>query len=125
MLEPSGPEVPENETLRRAITSHDWWVAAENRISSAAFTFPVFSVDMTSLATREQTLSRFRIGAGLVEFNTGSARQLGFDARQEIDARFPDNLAHANVYCVLAKNERKRRAQQLVALTSVIRVPTF
>lgn len=125
MAELSGPEVPAGESLRRAITSRDWWVSAENRISSAAFTFPVFSVDMASLATHEQTLSRFKPGAGLVEFNAGAARQLGFDARQEIDGNFPGNLAHANVYCTLPKNERKRRAQQLVSLTTVVRVPTF
>jgi hypothetical protein len=42
MSEPErGTEVPASETLSRAITSRDWWVAAENRVSSAAFTFPV------------------------------------------------------------------------------------
>lgn len=79
---PHGPEVPENETLCRAITSRDRWFAAEQRISSAAFAFPVFSVDRLS-------------------------------------------LAHANVYCALAKNERKRRAQQLVSMTIVVCVPSF
>jgi hypothetical protein len=90
--------------LSRAITSRDWWVAAESRISSAAFAFPVFSVDMASLATPEQTLSRFRPESGLVQFNCGAARRLGFDGRQEVDTRFPENSAHANVYCDLPKN---------------------
>jgi hypothetical protein len=120
-----GAEVPPSETLSRVITSRNWWVAAENRVSSAAFAFPVFSVDMATLATPDQTLSRFAAGSGLVQFNAGAARQIGFDARQEIDARFPDNLAHANVYCDLPKSQRKRRAQQLVSLTRVIRTPTF
>jgi len=120
-----GPEVPASETLSRAITSADWWVAAESRVSSAAFAFPVFSVDMASMATPEETLNRFRLGSGLVQFNARAARQLGFDARQELDEHFPDNLAHANVYCALPKNERKRRAQQLVLLATVVRVPAF
>ena len=124
MSEPArGPQVPASEALRRAITSLDWWVAAENRVSSAAFAFPVFSVDVASLATPEQTLGRFKAGCGLVQFNSGAARQLGFDARQELDARFPENSAHANVYCDLLKNERKRRAQQLVSQTSIVRAP--
>lgn len=122
---PHGPEVPGNETLSRAITSRDWWVAAEQRVSSAAFAFPAFSVDRASLAAPEETLSRFAEGTGLVQFNAGIARQIGFDARQELDARFPENLAHANVYCALAKNERKRRAQQLVSMTIVVCAPTF
>lgn len=126
MSEPArGPQAPASETLSRAITSRDWWVAAENRVSSAAFAFPVFSVDLASLATPEQTLSRFNAGCGLVQFNAGAARQLGFDARHEIDAQFPENSAHANVYCDLAKNERKRRAQQLVSLTTIVRAPAF
>lgn len=122
---PHGPEVPGSETLSRAITSRDWWVAAEQRVSSAAFAFPVFSVDRLSLASPERTLSRFEPGTGLAQFNAGIARRIGFDARQELDERFPDNLAHANVYCVLAKNERKRRAQQLVSMTIVVCAPTF
>ncbi|HVA47033.1 MAG TPA: hypothetical protein VNH11_11760 [Pirellulales bacterium] len=120
-----GPEVPANETLSRAITSRDWWVAAENRVSSAAFAFPVFSVDVASLATSEQTLTRFRSGSGMVQFESGPARQLGFDARIERDENFPANLAHANVYCDLPKGERKRRAQQLLSLTSVVRAPAL
>lgn len=124
MSEPArGPQVPASETLSRAITSRDWWVAAENRVSSAAFAFPVFSVDIASLANPEQTLSRFKAGCGLVQFNSGAARQLGFDARQEIDSQFPENAAHANVYCDLPRNERKRRAQQLVSLATVLRAP--
>ncbi|HET6884026.1 MAG TPA: hypothetical protein VFI31_27985 [Pirellulales bacterium] len=126
MSEPArGPQVPASEALRRAITSLDWWVAAEDRVSSAAFAFPVFSVDVASLATPEQTLGRFKAGCGLVQFNSGAARQLGFDARQELDARFPENSAHANVYCDLPKNERKRRAQQLVSLATILRAPTL
>jgi len=120
-----GAEVPASETLSRAITSADWWVAAENRVSSAAFAFPVFSVDIASMATPEETLDRFRLGSGLVQFNAGAGRQLGFDARQELDEDFPDNLAHANVYCALPKSERKRHAQQLVLLTSVVRIPAL
>lgn len=120
-----GAEVPASEMLSRAITSRDWWVATEARVSSAAFAFPVFSVDRASLASPGQTLGRFRQGSGLVQFNAGAARELGFDARQELDGNFPDNLAHANVYCDLGKKERKRRAQQLVSLTTVARAPEF
>lgn len=120
-----GPQVPAEEHLNRVITSPRWWVAAENRVSSAAFTFPVFSVDMSSLAAPEVTLARFREGCGIVQFIAGPARTLGFDARVELDGRFPENHAHANVYCALPKSERKRRAQELVGLTTVIQKPVL
>lgn len=79
MSEPArGAEVPTSETLSRAITSRDWWVAAENRVSSAAFAFPVFSVDRASLATPEQTLSHFPSGfwSGAIQRRRGAAPRL-------------------------------------------------
>jgi hypothetical protein len=118
MSQPStpGPEVDGREHLYRCITTPAWWVAEENRPSSAAFKSPVFSVDIASLVgSPANTLSRFPRGCGLVQFNCGDAKAIGFVARQEIDPRFPDNLAHANVYNdAQSGNKRKTVAQKLI-----------
>lgn len=81
-----GPEVDPTENLFRCITTNDWWVAEEGRPSSAAFKQPDFSTDMESIAkTPEYTLRRFPAGCGLVAFNYGTAKAIGFVARQEGD----------------------------------------
>jgi hypothetical protein len=126
MSEAPGPEVPSGEDLYRGLTTNAWWVAEEKRPSSAAFTFPSFSVDVASLAGGpEHTLGHLPAGSGLVAFNCGAARALGFDARLEPDPQHPENAAHANVYCSLPTSQRKKRAQQLVGLCQVIREPKF
>jgi len=122
-----GPAVPDHEDLYRGITTADWWVSEENRPSSAAFRVdPPFSVDIVSLAgSPEFTLAHLPPGAGLVQFNSGKARSLGFDARHELDPEHPENPAHAHVYTALMGNSRKKAAQKLVALCMVVREPTF
>jgi hypothetical protein len=83
---PQGAPVAEHEDLYRCLMYQDWWNAEENRVSSAAFSFPRFSVDVASLAgSPENTLSRFLPGTGLVSFNCGRSRELGCDARLEVD----------------------------------------
>jgi hypothetical protein len=120
-----GPGVDGNDELYRGITTPDWWVAAEGRPSSAAFSFPKFSVDVASRTTVEQTLGHLRPSSGLVSFPCGKARDLGFDARLEIDPNFPENLAHAHVYCDFGKSRRKTRAQELAMLCTTVIVPKF
>src|SRR5688572_4146290 len=93
-----GPDVAAHEDLYRGLTTPAWWVAQERRPSSAAFRHPSFSVDVASLAgTPEHTLAHLTAGSGVVVFNCGAARQLGFITRLEADPLHPDNKAHANV----------------------------
>src|SRR5947208_558420 len=99
MSSPASPtaEVDPREDLYRCITTPDWWVEEENRPSSAAFKQPDFSTDVASLAgSPDYTLSRFAQGCGLVSFNYGEAKAIGFIARVEADPNFPENKAHAN-----------------------------
>jgi hypothetical protein len=54
---------------------------------------------MASIAGSPQyTLDRFPRGSGLVSFNYGGAKVIGFIARIEADPEYPENKAHANVY---------------------------
>jgi hypothetical protein len=121
-----GPEVAATEELYRGITHPSWWVAEEGRISSAAFSFPTFSVDVASIAgSPSHTLGHLPPCSGLVAFNCGQARSLSFDARQEIDPDHPQNLAHAHIYSDLPNKQRKKKAQALVQLCKVVTAPTF
>jgi hypothetical protein len=116
-----GTPVPDADTLHRVITpaaAAAWF--PNGLLSSAAFSFPVFSVDIARLSTPEQTLARWPVGSGIVGFNCGQARQLGFDARHEPEH---GNGAHANVYNDFPTNERKRRARQLAAACAVVVAP--
>ena len=66
---PHGPPVGDEEELYRCIAYPNWWNDQEQRITSAAFKFPCFSVDVASLAgSPDATLSRFRVGNGLGRF---------------------------------------------------------
>ncbi len=126
-----GPEVDVIEDLYRCITTPAWWVAEENRPSSAAFKQPDFSTDIVSIArTPEHTLSRFPAGCGLVFFNYGDAKAIGFLARKEVDPQHPDNLAHGNVYNgIQSGSKRKTMAQKLVdkivRKNTIVKVPNF
>jgi hypothetical protein len=121
-----GPEVARHEDLYRCLMYPDWYHADENRVSSAAFKWPVFSVDVASLAgSPERTLSRFRSGTGLVSFNCGQAADLGCTTRLEPDEQVPDNPAHAHVYMPAGNAQRKRVAQRLVGLCTLIKPPDF
>jgi len=126
----SGPEVDQGENLFRCITTPDWWVAEEKRPSSAAFKQPDFSTDMASIAKEPSyTLSRFPGGCGLVVFNYGKAKAIGFIARAEPDPEHPDNKAHANVYNPNSGSKRKTMAQKLAQMIAdangVLVAPTF
>jgi hypothetical protein len=126
-----GPEVAVTEDLYRCITTPDWWVPEKNRPSSAALKQPDFSTDRVSIAkTPDYTLRRFPPGCGLIQFNYGDAKEIGFIAREEIDPQHPDNLAHANVYNnVQSGNKRKTMAQKLIEKLlekdGVVVAPTF
>jgi hypothetical protein len=86
--------VAPHEDLYRVI-SPEWF--KERRISSVAFDWDFFSVDVASLTTPDRTLSRFRFESGLISFNCGEAIEIGFRALHEIDPAYPDNDAHAHV----------------------------
>jgi hypothetical protein len=125
-----GPAVPDPETLHRCITTSDWWVANERRPSSAAFRHPKFSADIASMANAQQTLDRMVAGgcdarSGIVGFSAKEARALSYNPHQEPDLQFPENEAHANVYCDLPKSQMKKRAQELRTICTVVIPPTF
>jgi hypothetical protein len=121
---PHGPPVRDEEELFRCIAYPNWWNEEEHRITSAAFKFPCFSVDVASLAgSPEATLSRFRPGTGLVTFPCRLARELGCDVRLESDPTSPENQAHAHVYVPTEK--RKTIARKLVDASIVLRRPSF
>lgn len=121
-----GPKVPTHEDLYRAILYPSWW--KEDRyppLTTAAFAQNPFSADIASLTTPSRTLARFEEGSGLVAFSCGKARELGFDARQEQDERFPDNEAHANVYCNGARTPSRSMAKNLTQVCRIIEKPHF
>jgi hypothetical protein len=121
---PHGPPVGDDEELYRCIAHPHWWDAKERRITSAAFKFPCFSVDVASLAgSPDATLARFRPGTGLVSFSCRAARELGCDIRQEVDPNSPDNAAHAHVY--MPAERRKAVARKLADTCTVVREPSF
>jgi hypothetical protein len=127
---PHGPSVPPHESLYRLITTPDWWVSAEQRPSSAAFDEPKFSVNIASLTSIDETVRRLSVElgrpkGGVVEFNCGRARQLGFDARLEADENYPANAAHAHVYFAGGSSNRKRNARRLAKECRTLHMPTF
>ena len=121
---PHGPQVGDDEELYRCIAHPHWWDDQEQRITSAAFKYPCFSVDIASLAgSPDATLSRFRAGTGLVVFPCRTAKELGCEVRREPDPNHPENPAHAHVY--LPAERRKNVARKLVEACTVVRVPNF
>jgi hypothetical protein len=92
----------------------------------AAFAHPFFSVDIASIAGSPQfTLGHLPVGSGLVSFNCGTAKALGFIARHELDSAHRDNAAHANVYCSLPQKQRKKAAQKLAQTCVVLVEPSL
>lgn len=122
---PHGPRVPDGDNLYRAITIPEWWKAEAGTPSSAAFKDPFFSADIASKTSPAKTLKHRRKGSGLVSFNCGEAREIGFDSREELDPEFPENLAHATVYNDSFLSERKRRAKKLALACSLVVPPSF
>jgi hypothetical protein len=105
--------VDDSEDAYRAILYPQHWAEMQNRPSSAAFDDEVFSVDLKSRTTPEETVARFRMVLKLVEFNCGAARALEFDTRDERDEKHPENRAHAHVYFVGQEKSRKKQARRL------------
>jgi hypothetical protein len=110
------------------ITTPDWWVPDQRRPSSAAFDVPKFSVNIASLTSVEETVRQLavdlaRAKGGVVAFNCGRARQLGFDARHELDENFPQNVAHAHVYFAGSGSSRKKHARRLAQECRVVHPP--
>jgi hypothetical protein len=125
---PTGPQVNPEDSLYRGITHPDWWDQENGRVRSAAFSFPCFSTDIASLTTVAESLARLRQnkrGCGLASFPCGAARELGFDARKELDEQEPDNKAHANVYCSHGSGARKKNARKLAAMAVITETPQF
>ena len=122
---PAGSPVDDEEELYRVIGS-EWWLLAEERVSSMAFSFPMFSVDIASIAGSPQaTLTRFRQGSGLVVFSCRDVRLLGCDVRREIDPADPGNYAHAHVYMPQSGSKRKAAARKLVERCRVLVKPSL
>lgn len=127
---PHGPPVPPHEDLYRMITTSDWWVSAEHRPSSAAFDEPKFSVNIASLTTVEETVQQLSVvlqrpKGGVVAFNCGRARQLGFDARREADDDYPENGAHAHMYFCGGSSSRKKNARRLAKECRTVHLPSL
>jgi hypothetical protein len=125
-----GPEVAPGEELFRFVTVRSFWVAAESRPSSSLFDDPPrVSVQVASLTSIEKCRGQLRsdlssLEGGMVSFNCGQARQLGFDARHEPEN---DNPAHAHLYCDATERpkERKKNAQRLARLCKIVIQPQF
>jgi hypothetical protein len=115
-----GPLLADTEDLYRAILYPHWWVDERSRPSSAAFDEAIFSVDVKSRTTPQQTAARFQNVTRLAEFNCGQAGRLGFEARDELDPAQPDNHAHAHVYFLgyhtYNQKQRKTKARKLAEL---------
>lgn len=130
--EPSrGPEVPPHEDLLRVIMHPHWWNEEEQRPSSALFAFAKFSAYIASLTAPDHPVrqlphdsGRFPAGSGVLTFQSGEARALGYDARHE-----PENgdNSHAHVYCEMNAKQRKKNFQRLLASpnTRVVVKPAF
>jgi hypothetical protein len=119
----TGSPLADDEELYRCIIP-EWWNTEESRVSSAAFSFPFFSVDVASLAGSPQaTLARFRPDAGIAAFMCKSAREQGCEVRLELDEQYPGNKAHAHVYMPQANKKRKVAARKLVDACRVLITP--
>src|SRR5208337_1024367 len=125
-----GPEVDPVEELYRFVTVRSFWVVPENRPSSSLFDDPPrVSVTIASLTSIEECQAQLtndlsRPNGGMVSFNCGLARQLGFDARHEPEK---DNPAHGHLHCDTAAKpkERKKNAQRLARLCAIVIQPRF
>ena len=128
-----GPQVDPVEDAYRAIVVPEWWNNATDppRVSSLAFKVRIpFSVNLVSLMSLEDAVQHMSRKlqcphGGIVSFNCGDARSLGFDPRKEKDLRNPDNIAHAHVYWDGSNNKRKSAAKRLAQLCQVRHQPSF
>jgi hypothetical protein len=99
----------------------------------SSFAFKVdspFSVNVASMISLEGAIRHMqevlrRPQGGIVSFNCGEARSLGFDARHEPDPDYPENNAHANVYYDGSDSSRKRTAKKLAERCRTRHRPSF
>ena len=90
----------------------------------AASSYPVFSVDVASLAGSPQaTLSRFRAGSDIDSFLCRAARQEGCGVHLEVDAEYPENQSHAHVYMPKSNSKRKTAARKLADVCRILIPP--
>ena len=120
-----GPLVPDAEDVYRVINVPDWWVSKEHRPSSAAFQSDYFSVNVVSRSTVQHCFFYVPEARGLVQFNVGQARAIGCPTHDEMDPDFPDNVAHAHVYVDEVNSQRKKKAQKLRRLATVVVSPLY
>jgi hypothetical protein len=125
----AGPQVPDDENAYRVVVAPSQWDPSIDLPSSAFFDDDVISAELCSRATPQETVGR-QVARGkkalyLVQFNCGSARQIGFDTRDERDKIDPDNIAHVHVYnswydTELGRSHRKAKAKLLSKLCSKV-----
>lgn len=120
-----GPLLADTEDVYRALFA-GWWPDGMTRPSSAAFDFEVFSVDVKSKTTPQQTAGRFNNVTRLAEFNCGAGKAVGFDSHDELDPAQPENLAHAHVYMrdyhATNPSQRKKKARKLAEICKLVAV---
>lgn len=126
--EERGPAIEDAESLYRCITCPEWW--HDGRPSSAAFKSPKFSVNVASLTTLDATIALMHDvlecpNGGIVAFECGFARQLGYDPRLERDERHPENGAHAHVYFDGSPSQRMKSAKKLAMRCTTLTSPSF
>ena len=125
-----GQQVSADETLYRFVTVSSFWVTKQNRPSSSLFDDPPrVSVNVASMTSVQQCERQLRedldsADGGMVSFNCGEARRLGFDARHEPEQ---NNKAHGHLYCsdTHSSNQRKKNAQRLARSCDVVIQPRF
>ncbi len=135
MLEgnPLGAQVDPREDLLRALVVRDWWDLNVDPPRVRSFAFKVstpFSVNVASMiglegAVRHMVEVLHCPDGGIVSFNCGEARNVGFDARDELDPHYHDNKAHANVYYWGSSSRRKRDAKALAEMCVTVHRPRF
>lgn len=119
--EARGPQVDSAEDMYRAIPIPDWWDSSADPPRPRSLAFKIsnpFSVNIVSEIGLDGAIRHLRDvlnshQGGIVSFNCGNARTLGFDARRELDVNYPENVAHANVYYNGTNSSRKKRAKKL------------
>lgn len=128
-----GRQVEPAENLYRAIPSPEWLNFSRDPPSVSSYAFKVnspFSVNVASLIGLDGAIRHMKEvlkcqDGGIVAFNCGQARSLGYDARHEPDPNFRDNKAHANVYFDGTNSTRKKAAKKLAMLCELVHRPSF
>ena len=126
-------QVDPAESLLRALDVPDWWNLSVDPPRPRSFAFKVnspFSVNIASLiglegAVRHMSDVLHCPDGGIVSFNCGQARSVGFDARHELDPQYLDTQAHANVYYSGSSSRRKRDARAPAEMCETVHRPRF